>query len=106
MNAQRVAGLLGLCQRAGMLRTGEDAVEQLVKRGGAHIALIDQGMAQRGRKAIRDACAYGNVQLAELPENLLGDSIGKPGRMAACVMDAGFAGKLKELLISPDGDQT
>ncbi len=104
MNAQRVAGLLGLCHRAGKLRTGEDAVEQLVKRGGAQLALIDQGMAQRGRKAIRDACEYGNVPLCELPEDLLGDSIGKPGRMAACILDAGFARKLKELLIPPIGD--
>ena len=103
MDEQKIRGILGLCMRAGKLKTGTDIVEQTVKRGGAHLALVDEGMAPRGRKAIADACAYANCPVAFVREDLLGDAIGKPGRMAACVMDAGFAGKLMTYL-SPDGE--
>ena len=98
MNAQRIAGILGLCQRAGALKTGVEMAESAIKRGGAKLALIDAGIAARGRKDIGDACAFAKVPLAELPEGLMALAIGKSGRMAACVMDAGFARKIRDLL--------
>ena len=105
IDEQKIRGLIGLCMRAGKIKTGTDIVEQTVKRGGAHLALVDAGMAPRGRKAIADACAYVNCPIAVVPEDMLGDAIGKPGRMAACITDAGFAEKLKTYL-SPDGEST
>ena len=102
---QKIRGLIGLCMRAGKIKTGTDIVEQTVKRGGAHLALVDAGTAPRGRKAIFDACAYADCPVAEVPEDLLGDAIGKPGRMAACITDEGFAKKLM-IYLSPGGETT
>ena len=101
-NMQRVRGLLGICQRAGMIKTGEETVEMAIKRGGAIIALIDTSMSARGKKGIKDACEYAHLRMFELPEDLLGDAIGKPGRMAACITDANMAKKLSEYLSSID----
>ena len=98
MNDERIRGLLGLCQRAGKLKTGVEMVESAVKMGGGKLALMDAGIAPRGRKTIHDACAYANVPFGELREALIAEAIGKPGRMAVCVMDAGFAKKIRELL--------
>lgn len=98
MTPSRVSGLLGLCARAGKLASGEAMCEKLIKSGGAHVALVDAGASDRAKKQMRDACAFAGVELFELAEGALGQAIGKPGRMAACVADVGFAKKLIQLL--------
>jgi len=90
---------LGLCARAGALKTGEAACEQLAKSGGAFLLLVDGGASDRSKKAMRDACDFGGIPLVELESGALGQAVGKPGRMAAAVTQKGFADKLIQLAI-------
>ena len=101
---ERALSMLGLCMRAGFVRSGEAACEQLVKRGGARLLLVDAGASQGARKAMLDACQYANVPMFALRAGALGEAIGKPGRMAAAVADAGFAANISKLLTTEQTD--
>lgn len=99
---ERALGMLGLCARAGQLKSGASMCEQAIKRGGAQLLLMDAGASDRSKKDLKDACAYASVPMIELPEGALGRAIGKDGRMATCVMDKGFADRISALLRPSD----
>lgn len=100
---RRVLNMLGLCARAGRMKTGLDGCEQAIKRQGATLCLVDGGISAGSRKAMEDACRYSGAQLYELPPGTLGDAIGKPGRMAAAITDQGFAQRIQTLLDEANG---
>jgi len=87
----KLLSMLGLCTRAGKLISGEKAVIAAVRAKSAHCALLDAAASDNAVKSVTDACTYHNVPLVRIEANALGYAIGKPGRMAAAVMDAGFA---------------
>jgi len=89
--------MLGLCARAGKLVTGEKACVQAIRAGGACVALLDGAASANAVKALSDACASHGVPLVRTGKYQLGDAIGKPGRMAAAVTDAGMAARIIEL---------
>ncbi len=89
--------MLGLCARAGKLITGEKACVQAIRAGSARVALLDGAASANAVKALSDACISHGVPLARTGEYQLGDAIGKPGRMAAAVTDAGMAARIIEL---------
>ena len=89
--------MLGLCARAGKLVTGEKACVQAIRAGGACAALLDGAASANAVKALSDACASHGVPLVRTGKYQLGDAIGKPGRMAAAVTDAGMAARIIEL---------
>lgn len=95
---QSALNLLGLCARAGRLKSGLDGCEQAVKRQGARLCLVDAGASGPSMKAMEDACRFAGARLYVLPAGALGHAIGKPGRMAAAVTDEGFATRLAQLL--------
>ena len=78
----RALGMLGLCARARKLVTGEKAVIQAVRGGSARAAVLDGAASENAVKA---------VPLVRTAPGALGEAIGKPGRMAAAVTDAGMA---------------
>ena len=93
----RMLSLLGLCARAGKLITGEKACVQAIRSEGVFAALLDGAASDNAVKAVGQACQSHGVPLVRTGAFELGDAIGKPGRMAACVTDAGFARQLIEL---------
>lgn len=95
---QRALNLLGLCARAGRLKSGLDGCEQAVKRQGAKLCLVDEGASPLSKKAMMDACNFAGASLGVLPRGELGRAIGKPGRMAVAITDEGFASRLIQLL--------
>ena len=92
-----VLNMLGLCARAGKLITGEKACVQAIRAGSACVALLDGAASANAEKAMSDACASHGVPLVRTGEYQLGDAIGKSGRMAAAVTDAGMAARIIEL---------
>jgi ribosomal protein L7Ae-like RNA K-turn-binding protein len=94
-----LSNFLGLCARAGALKTGEAVCEQLAKSGGARLILVDSSASDRSKKSIRDACEYAGIPLVEMEPGSLGQAVGKPGRMAAAVTDRGFADKMIKMAI-------
>ena len=93
----RALNMLGLCARAGRLVTGEKAVVQLVRGGGAFAVLLDGGAADNAVKAVVQACETHGAALIRTPAFALGDAIGKRGRLAAAITDAGMARRVLEL---------
>lgn len=89
--------MLGLCARAGKLITGEKACVQAIRTGSACVALLDGAASANAVKALSDACISHGVPLVRTDKHQLGDAIGKPGRMAAAVTDAGMASRIIEL---------
>ena len=87
----RALGLLGLCARARKLVTGEKAVIQAVRAGSACAVALDGAASANAVKAVSQACLSHGVPLIRTEPMALGDAIGKPGRMAAAVMDPGLA---------------
>ena len=93
----RALSMLGLCARAGKLITGEKAVVQAIRTGTCQLAVLDDAVAENGRKAVRQACETHQVPLLYTESGQLGNAIGKPNRMAAAVTDEGFAKRIREL---------
>lgn len=93
----RMLNMLGLCARAGKLITGEKACVQAVRAGGVHAMLLDGAASGNAVKAVSQACQTHRVPLLRTGEYALGDAIGKPGRMAAGITDAGMAARIMEL---------
>ena len=96
MNRQALSAL-GLCMRAGRLVSGEQAVLQAIRRGGACLVLVDEAASENTRKMFKDSCAYYEVALLTAPADSLGFAIGKPGRMTVAVTDEGFARRIRQL---------
>lgn len=94
---ERMLNMLGLCARAGRLITGEKACVQAVRGGDAFVALLDGAASANAVKALGDACHSHDVPLVRTGAYRLGDAVGKPGRMAAVVTDAGMAKRIIEL---------
>ena len=99
----RALNMLGLCARAGKLVTGEKAVVQAVRAETCFAAVLDGGVAGNGEKAVTQACETHGVPLLRTAPEELGSAIGKPGRMAAAVTDAGMAKRIIELCEPSEG---
>jgi Ribosomal protein HS6-type (S12/L30/L7a) len=93
----RALGMLGLCARAGALVTGEKACIQQIRAGRARAAVLDGAASKNAVKAVGQACQTHGVPLVRTGAFELGDAIGKPGRMAAAITDAGMARRIMEL---------
>ena len=93
---ERSIGMLGLCARARKLITGEKAVVQAIRAGSCHLAILDGATAPNGVEAVEWACQTHGVPLMHTAPGQLGRAIGRSGRMAAAVTDAGMAGRIIE----------
>lgn len=95
---RRVIGFLGLCKRAGRVTSGQEACVDLVRAGGAALALMDAGASENTRKRMLDACHAHGVPLWLLDAGTLGHAIGQKGRMVAVLQMDGMAEKLLSIL--------
>jgi len=82
---KKIAGLLGLCSRAGQITLGADLSLRQIKAGKAGLALLDEGASQGTKKKITDACAYRHVPLHMLPAGEISRACGRDDRMAAVI---------------------
>lgn len=96
-NDSALRGLLGLCQRAGRLQSGTDLTVSAIRTGKAALVLTDAEASENTVKKITDACIYYRVPHLVLPAGLLGNALGREGRMTAAVTDAGFAARLQAM---------
>ena len=91
----KLEGMLGLAARAGKVASGSQAVEAALKNGAA-LVLADAGISARSLEELTKAC--NGKPPCILKNGLLGQAIGKPGRMIAAVTDDGFGKKISELI--------
>ncbi len=92
MNDNKVYSLLGLCQKAGKLVSGEFAVENAIKGGKACLVIVSNDSSENTSKKFRDKCDYYNVPYYMFGEKeKLGHASGKEVRTSIAITDDGFA---------------
>jgi len=103
----RVAGFLGLCNRAGQLSLGHEACISAVRKRKAALVLLDEECSGNTRKRFADACSTHVTPLYFLPADRIAKAVGKAGRMVAAIGPGNMAQKLFALLhqeaITPEG---
>lgn len=91
--------MLGLCQKAGKLLSGEFQCEQAVKNGNAKMIIVAGDASANTKKLFKDKCSYRNIPLYEFSsKEQLGKTIGKEHRASLAIIDENFYRKLKQLL--------
>ncbi|WP_077621929.1 L7Ae/L30e/S12e/Gadd45 family ribosomal protein [Sediminibacillus massiliensis] len=91
--------LLGLAFRAGKLSLGEEAIIKDIQKKRAKLVLLASDIGPQTRKKLIDKCTFYNIPfLLADDRDTISQAIGKSGRVAIAVLDAGFADKLASLL--------
>ncbi|OTA40292.1 MAG: hypothetical protein A6D92_19905, partial [Symbiobacterium thermophilum] len=86
-----LATMLGLCQRAGKLASGDLAAEQALRRGHAHLVLIAADASERTQSKFAHLAAQAGVPCYVVGTRAdLGRAIGKAGRAAVVVQSRDF----------------
>lgn len=101
MNKTKILSLLGLCQRANRLVSGEDMSLTLIKKNQAKLVFLASDAGPNTRKRVTDKSKTYKARLIDvLSTDELSDAIGKTNRKVMVVKDAGFAKKMISLLDS------
>ncbi len=88
----RLYGLLGLCQRAGKLKSGEFAVEKSIKGHKSHLVIVPEDASDNTKKKFKNMTTYRDIPYFELStKEKLGSQLGKSERSSISVEDEGFA---------------
>ena len=98
-NSRKVLSLLGLCQRAGKLKSGELACETALASCQAVLMVLSRDAAPWTVKKFTQKCHYYQIPAAVLPctKEELGKALGKGYRSCAAVCEAGFAKSISGL---------
>ena len=98
-DSKKIFQLLGMATRARMIVTGEELAIREVRTGKAHLVIVSNDASTNTMKKITDKCTFFNVEKHVFGNREeLGHAIGKESRVVLAITDAGFAGKLSELL--------
>ncbi len=95
MVERALTGLLGLAMRSGQLMAGAERALEDIRHKRAGLLLLDEAASPNTVKRLTDACQTHQVHCLRLPENLLGQAIGKQGAMAATLLPGGLCDKVQ-----------
>ncbi len=89
---KRFLSLLGLCQKAGKLKSGEFQTEAAIKSFDAWLVIVAEDASDNTKKKFKDACAFYEIRYIEYgTKDTLAAAIGKEERSSLAVCDEGFA---------------
>ena len=97
--SDKFLGMLGLCAKAGRLVSGDEAVRIAVKRGNAHLVIVDAAASANTQERQRSLCAGNNAVLITVEADL-GHAIGREGRKVVAITDKVFADSLYQIHVS------
>lgn len=100
---QRVYDAIGLAMKAGRLKSGDFAVEKLLRAGKARLLIVDETASARTKERYESLCKRQGVDRMEIPS--LGKRIGRPGRMLAAVIDENFAAMIRRATERAESDE-
>ena len=96
---RKISSLLSLCTKAGMLATGEEIAEKLLKRGDAHLVIIAGDASDNTKKKFVNKCFFYQKPVLIFGEKaVLSKCVGKHNRTVYVVTDNGFAARLQALI--------
>lgn len=101
MLKKKVLSMLGMCQRANRLVSGEDMSLTLIKKSQAKLVFLASDAGPNTKKRITDKSKTYQVRLVnDFSSDELSDAIGKINRKVVAIKDIGFAKKMISLLDS------
>lgn len=90
--------LMGLCQRAGKLVSGELPCENAAKSGKAKLLIVASDASDNTKKKFTNASNSRDIDIIDYGNKIeLGRSIGKDMRSVVAIIDEGFALQLKKI---------
>ena len=99
MDSKKVYSMLGLCMRAGKLKSGEFAVLEAIRSKDAEIVIVSEDASDNTRKKFVDKCSFYKVPIVIFGDKeQLGHAIGKDVRTSLAITDKGFAQSLRKNL--------
>ena len=96
---RKIASLLSLCSKAGMLMTGEEIGEKLLQRDEAELVIVAEDASDNTKKKFVNKCFF-----YEKPVRIFGEKevmskcVGKSNRTVYIIIDSGFATRLRILI--------
>lgn len=97
-NHQQVLNLLGLAQRAGQLKSGEQTVIKAIRTNQASLVVLASDTGQATAKKVNDKCRFYKVKLTTVfTAEEISTAIGAKRKLLA-VTQPGFAKKMTSLL--------
>ncbi len=88
----KVLSMIGICTKAGKVKSGEFAVEAAIKDQKAQLVVVATDASEATKKSYRDSCDHYRVDLREYgTKEELGMACGKEFRAAVAIMDRGMA---------------
>ena len=101
MDSNKIYSSLGLCMRAGKLKSGEFAVLEAIRHNKAKLVIISEDASDNTKKMFGDKCSYYNVPVEFFGnKEELGHAIGKEVRTSLAITDEGFAQSIRKNLLS------
>ena len=99
MDSNKVYSMLGLCMRAGKLKSGELSVLEAVRGKKAQVVIVSEDASDNTKKLFADKCSYYKVPIVFFGnKESLGHAIGKDVRTSLAITDKGLSeGLLKNL---------
>lgn len=91
---------LGLAYRARKCSVGEETIVKDIQSRRAKLILLANDIGPQTRKKITDKCKTYDVPYVIIDDDreTLGNAIGKSQRVAAAILDTGFAAKISAIL--------
>ncbi len=98
MNKEQMVNLLGICQKAKKLVSGEMFSLEKIKNKEAKLVFLASDAGPNTSKRVRDKSAFYAVEIIDsLDTDELSMAIGKNNRKVIAIIDKGFAEKMKTL---------
>lgn len=92
MQNNKILSMLGLCMKAGRIKSGAFATTDAVKSGKAFLVIVACDASDNTKKEFSNMCSFYEVEYWEYgTKEELGHVIGKDERSNVAVCDEGFA---------------
>ena len=96
---RKISSLMSLCTRAGLLRTGEETAEKLLKNGDAKLVIVAGDASDNTKKKFVNKCFFYQKPVRVFGERAaLSKCVGKNNRTVYVITDSGFAARLQEMI--------
>ena len=97
MDERRLAGLMGLCVRAGQCIFGEENCLKALRSGRGGLLLLDGDISEGSAEKYLSICGREKIPVCRLAPGMIGRATGKPGK-AMVILPGSFAERIPELL--------
>ena len=96
---KKVYSYIGLCQKAGRLKSGEGACVAAISKREAYLVIISEDASDNTKKKFSNKAKYYGVEYyVKGLRGELSSAIGKNNRPVVAITDRGLAEKIKEFL--------